>query len=178
VFYSDCFSSPFKENRMNSRIRRGQDFWRQAIERQAVSGFSAAAFCRQQGLSAQSFYKWRRKLARMPMHAADQADLNGAFASAQPSAQRLIPVAIAPSRAVDSGAPSRSSTLTRSSVSPRSSGPSRSSASSSFRQPLIEIILEGGTMVRCHGLLPADQLGELVTAVQTAALIAAEGGDA
>ena len=144
---------------MNSRIRRGQDFWRQAIERQAVSGFSAAAFCRQQGLSAQSFYKWRRKLARMPM-AADQADLNGAFASAQPAAQRLIPVAIAPSRAVDSGAPSRSS------------------ASSSFRQPLIEIILEGGTMVRCHGLLPADQLGELVTAVQTAALIAAEGGDA
>jgi hypothetical protein len=38
-------------------------FWRDLIERQRKSGESIAAFCRDRGVSAASFYHWRAKLA-------------------------------------------------------------------------------------------------------------------
>ncbi|MEQ8821438.1 MAG: hypothetical protein RLY93_14465 [Sumerlaeia bacterium] len=33
--------------------------WQAAVDQQEVSGLSAAAFCREQGLSYQSFISWR-----------------------------------------------------------------------------------------------------------------------
>lgn len=36
--------------------------WRERIARQASSGMSVAAFCRQEGMSVPTFYEWRRRL--------------------------------------------------------------------------------------------------------------------
>ena len=37
--------------------------WQAAVAQQELSGLSAAAFCREQGLSYQSFISWRKRLA-------------------------------------------------------------------------------------------------------------------
>ena len=45
--------------------RRRQDrelFWRGVLQRQMESGLNVARFCRQESISAPSFYDWRRKL--------------------------------------------------------------------------------------------------------------------
>jgi hypothetical protein len=36
--------------------------WRKVIERQQVSGLSVAAFCRNNGVPASSFFAWKRRL--------------------------------------------------------------------------------------------------------------------
>ena len=35
--------------------------WREILERQSTSGLSVAAFCREESISAPSFYAWRRR---------------------------------------------------------------------------------------------------------------------
>ncbi|QDU92266.1 IS66 family insertion sequence element accessory protein TnpA [Lignipirellula cremea] len=37
-------------------------FWRDVVERQAESGLTVAAFCRQEQISPPSFFAWRKKL--------------------------------------------------------------------------------------------------------------------
>jgi transposase-like protein len=37
-------------------------FWRGVLQRQTESGLTVASFCRQESISAPSFYAWRRKL--------------------------------------------------------------------------------------------------------------------
>ena len=59
--------------RIGGTDRRG--FWAGAIEWQVCSGLPAGAFCRREGLSASSFYRWRRRLGR------GCADGSGAFVS-------------------------------------------------------------------------------------------------
>jgi transposase-like protein len=43
-------------------VRRSAEQWAELIESQSTSGRSIAAFCREHGLSANSFYRWRRRL--------------------------------------------------------------------------------------------------------------------
>lgn len=38
------------------------EVWRERLGRQARSGLSIAEFCRREGVSAASFYQWRRRL--------------------------------------------------------------------------------------------------------------------
>jgi transposase-like protein len=65
--------------------------WRGVLHRQAESGLSVARFCRQESISAPSFYSWRRKLeerdaAACPVnHQADDETI---------SATQLLPVRI------------------------------------------------------------------------------------
>jgi hypothetical protein len=40
-----------------------EKFWRKMVRQWRGSGLSALAFCQEQGLSAPSFYAWRRTLA-------------------------------------------------------------------------------------------------------------------
>lgn len=48
----------------NSRRDAAKEgFWRRAIARQAESGLSVRAFCRQEELAESAFYSWRRTLA-------------------------------------------------------------------------------------------------------------------
>jgi transposase-like protein len=46
------------------RQRYSREQWHGWLEEQPVSGLSIAAFCRDKGISQNSFYRWRRKLAR------------------------------------------------------------------------------------------------------------------
>ena len=39
-----------------------EDLWRQRLQRFACSSLSALAFCSKEGVSAPSFYAWRRRL--------------------------------------------------------------------------------------------------------------------
>jgi transposase-like protein len=48
--------------RQARRVRRSAEQWAELIEAQTTSGRSIAAFCREHGLSANSFYRWRRRL--------------------------------------------------------------------------------------------------------------------
>lgn len=43
--------------------RRSAEQWGQLLSRQAESGQSVEAFCRGEGVSPASFYRWRRQLA-------------------------------------------------------------------------------------------------------------------
>jgi transposase-like protein len=65
------------------RVRRSAEQWADLIDAQSTSGRSIAVFCREHGLSASSFYHWRRQLeasagserrrfVRLRMSAADE----------------------------------------------------------------------------------------------------------
>ena len=45
------------------RTRRAERWWARLIERQARTGKSVVELCSDSGVSAQSFYWWRRKLS-------------------------------------------------------------------------------------------------------------------
>ena len=46
--------------------------WRRRVRRFERSGLTIARFCRQEGVSKASFYRWRKKLAQRPMQGGDQ----------------------------------------------------------------------------------------------------------
>jgi transposase-like protein len=47
---------------MTGRRSERASRWQEILERQAASGLTAAAFCREESISQPSFYLWRRKL--------------------------------------------------------------------------------------------------------------------
>ena len=53
-------------NEMTREERVSQ--WRALIDKQATSGLSAAAFCREQDINAQGFYQWRRRFYEQPIN--------------------------------------------------------------------------------------------------------------
>src|SRR3954469_5976903 len=65
-----------------------EDLWRQRLLRFERSGLSAVAFCAQEGVSAPSFYAWRRRLCQ---HTADPVAHD-----ARPTADvaRLVPIRV------------------------------------------------------------------------------------
>lgn len=48
------------------RVHRSADQWAQLIEAQSTSGLSVTAYCREHGLAANSFHRWRRRLEDSP----------------------------------------------------------------------------------------------------------------
>lgn len=48
---------------MSKRSSKKRFYWQKLVDRQASSGLSIRAFCRQEGVSEPSFYQWRKKLA-------------------------------------------------------------------------------------------------------------------
>lgn len=70
-------------------------YWRGVLQRQSESGLSVASFCRQESVSAPSFYAWRRKLKErdtraLPIDSRDDAAQRGV---------QLLPVRIESSTA-------------------------------------------------------------------------------
>jgi len=43
-----------------AKTKRGRRDWRALVEGQAASGRSVVAYCREQGVSASQYYRWRR----------------------------------------------------------------------------------------------------------------------
>ncbi|MGV1014718.1 MAG: IS66 family insertion sequence element accessory protein TnpA [Methyloceanibacter sp.] len=82
---------------MGHRRQESAAYWRGILERQIESGLSVAGFCRQEAVSAPSFYAWRRKLQE-PDRAAREAPRNTATAVST----RLLPVRIAAGAATTS----------------------------------------------------------------------------
>ena len=82
-----------------------KQFWRNLIERQLASGLSIARFCEQAGVSANSFFVWKRRLRpkngqaqrgtrTSRRRAVTRARSNGPAAAATP----LVPVRSSPIR--------------------------------------------------------------------------------
>jgi transposase-like protein len=51
---------PSKEAKKAARI----EYWRELIARQAASGMAVQRFCKEHGLTEQSFYAWRKRLKK------------------------------------------------------------------------------------------------------------------
>ena len=69
--------------------------WRALVRQQTIGGQSAAAFCREHGISVTDFFEWRRKLS--------QVDATGArFVEVQlvPEKSRALEVRLAGGRSV------------------------------------------------------------------------------
>lgn len=69
--------------------------WRALVRQQTIGGQSAAAFCRERGISVTHFFEWRRKLS--------QVDATGArFVEVQlvPEKSRALEVRLAGGRSV------------------------------------------------------------------------------
>jgi transposase-like protein len=64
--------------------------WREVVSRQAASGLTVAAFCREASISAPTFYFWRRRLQD---------------ASASPAAERGVPAGFVPVRVAAAASP-------------------------------------------------------------------------
>lgn len=47
-----------------SRVRRSSKEWESIVRKQESSGLSSRAFCKREGLSAESFRRWRKKLSK------------------------------------------------------------------------------------------------------------------
>lgn len=61
---------------MASRSEDRIAHWRDLVDRQAASGLSVAAFCREESISAPAFYSWRRRL-QAPSAAAERTPPSG-----------------------------------------------------------------------------------------------------
>ena len=74
--------------------RRREDrelYWRGVLQQQTESGLSVAEFCRQESVSAPSFYHWRRKFRQRDAEAHAESQRSDVGASA---ATQLLPVKI------------------------------------------------------------------------------------
>jgi len=111
--------------------------WRQRVERQRTSGLSIAEFCRREGVSAVTFYTWRRKLrsAAVPERAEDQG------------AEAVAPRRRSGPPRADTVAPARSGTFLQLPLLAAGAG------------PCIEVALVEGTLVR----IPPQNLAALQT---------------
>jgi hypothetical protein len=81
-------------------LRRSEQAWRELVERQAHSGLSVQAFCRDEGVSPWGLYQWRSRLRGkrkrgMPVPAGTQA----AVSASEPAKSGFIDLgALGPSR--------------------------------------------------------------------------------
>ena len=65
--------------------------WRGVLERQAESGLGVGEFCRQESISAPSFYSWRRRFQESGLTGNQEANRS----STAVSSRQLLPVYIA-----------------------------------------------------------------------------------
>jgi hypothetical protein len=75
---------------MGERQKDREVHWRGVLERQGVSGLSVAEFCRQESISAPSFYFWRRRLQGQEAPGNHQVGRAGTAVSSR----QLLPVHI------------------------------------------------------------------------------------
>lgn len=78
-------------------------YWREVMRRQAESGLSVAAFCREQQVPPASFFAWRKKLAEADQPVESRAPAQGASGSPGRDAKashaartRFVPIELSP----------------------------------------------------------------------------------
>src|ERR1041385_3626597 len=67
---------------MNEAQHRARQKWREIVDRQAASGMSVAAYCREHQIAENGFYAWKRQLRE-----------SSSFEEGTEGAQTLVPVA-------------------------------------------------------------------------------------
>lgn len=127
---------------MKGRVFLGREFWREAIARQAASGLSVAAYCREHELVPVTFYKWRKQL-------------------------RLSDESVAPATAVASrrrAAASRAeqASLVELILSPRGSA---DEAAMPHGASVVEVSLSGGVFIRFHGEVCGATMAATIEAI-------------
>ncbi len=80
----------------NRRSVEKERFWRDAIERQRVSGLGVRPFCRMEGLAESSFHAWRRTLRKRD---ADRVSTEKPSTDAMVSREAFVPVSLIEERA-------------------------------------------------------------------------------
>jgi transposase-like protein len=148
---------------MTNRVRRGEDFWRQAIAAHVASALSVADFCKTHELNQVTFYNWRRRLGELPP--------NGVATN-----RELVCAALPrPTRAVVKARRSRPEQFVELMVDSATDTGRRPIGPANAPQSLIEISLAGGMLVRVHGHVDPDALGSMVASIRDATC-AQEGG--
>ena len=78
-------------------------YWREVVRRQAESGLSVAAFCREEQLAPASFFAWRKKLVEADPQDEFQAPAQGANGSPERNAKashaagaQFVPIELSP----------------------------------------------------------------------------------
>jgi transposase-like protein len=137
---------------MTNRVRYGEDFWRQMIGSQEQSALSVADFCEQHQLKTVTFYRWRKRLRERSL-----AGIDKRLTSARGDAARRANLA----------------TLERNSghfvelmVDAAREFPQRASDSANSPPSLIEVSLAGGTLIRIHGYVEPDAIGQVVASIR------------
>ena len=72
-----------------------EQFWRQQVGDQASSGKSVRAFCRERDLAENSFYAWRREIARRD-EKTQAGTIKSVSRSPQPTSSAFVPVKVTP----------------------------------------------------------------------------------
>jgi hypothetical protein len=134
------------------------EFWRLAVGEQSVSGLSARAFCRREGLSIPSFYAWRRKLG-LTSHSADPQPHNLASKRAKLVPVKLIQQSLAESSTTRDIRRSQSAMQSSS----RQGAISAPASSCDQRRDDIEIATPGGFTVRLSQSVEAGWLSMILT---------------
>jgi len=71
-------------------------YWRQQIDDQAASGISIRGFCFERDLAENSFYAWRRELARRDEEVQLQTGKSESASRSQQPSSAFVPVNVAP----------------------------------------------------------------------------------
>ena len=79
-------------DRVRSRRRRGESFWRRTLMAQHHSDLSQAEFCRRNDLALSTFQSWRRRLRDESMEAETESDAQApAFVELVAAAPATVP---------------------------------------------------------------------------------------
>jgi len=127
-----------------ARQRRDSDkerFWRDVLARHRVSGLSARAFCRRDGLSEASFYSWRRTIAERDAGSGPDQLADRSRTGSKPQVKRdHCPAAPTFVPAVVIGG--------------------------AQREDWITIELRGGRVLRLPEAMPAEQMADLIVTLE------------
>jgi transposase-like protein len=142
---------------MNGRVCLGEEFWRDAVARQAASGLSVAAFCRDQKLVPVTFYKWRKQLRGSPGVASPEDVSASRDMNAAPSARFVR------RRRATAGQPGQPG-LVELILTPRRGSDEEEATAAA----VVEVSLTGGMFVRFHGGVSSAAIAATIEAIRRA----------
>ena len=133
---------------MKKLVRRGEEFWRGAISQQQASGLSVAAFCRQQDLGPNTFYKWRNKFQAEASQLVRVKKSRSSNRSLSNRDSGLLELVVQNANSVEANAARRVA-----------------DDSQANAAKLLEVCLPGGVLLRFHGERSATDVSQYVVAL-------------
>lgn len=144
---------------MKGRVLLGREFWREAIAKQAASGLSVAAYCREHELVPVTFYKWRMQLRISDSVASSPGDTDSTDAKAGPSASSAPAVS---SRRKAAARRAEQASLVELILSPHGGA---DEAAMPHGASVVEVSLSGGVFMRFHGVVCGATMAAAIEAI-------------